>query len=213
MGKIKQGILGGFSGKVGNVIGTSWKGISVVKVMPQSVANPQTTAQVNQRNALSFAVAFATQILANFIKPCWDRFAQGMSGYNDFISSNIALFTSQVPSNPAALIASKGKLSTAESFTFSITSANNATFSHTNGIAGAYDQDSDTQFVMAFVEETGKAFAVNTGLNRTVLGPTVINNFNLDAEVGNTVHAYLVFRSADGTKVSPAAYDSFVVTA
>jgi hypothetical protein len=27
MGKINQGILGGFSGKVGNVVGGSWKGI------------------------------------------------------------------------------------------------------------------------------------------------------------------------------------------
>ena len=27
MGKIAQGILGGLSGKVGNVIGGSWKGI------------------------------------------------------------------------------------------------------------------------------------------------------------------------------------------
>ena len=27
MGTIKQGILGGFSGKVGYVIGSSWKGI------------------------------------------------------------------------------------------------------------------------------------------------------------------------------------------
>ena len=27
MGKISQGVLGGFSGKVGNVVGGTWKGI------------------------------------------------------------------------------------------------------------------------------------------------------------------------------------------
>ena len=31
MGKIKQGILGGFRGKVGTVIGASWNGISYMR--------------------------------------------------------------------------------------------------------------------------------------------------------------------------------------
>ena len=31
MGTIKQGILGGFSGKVGSVIGGIWKGISYMR--------------------------------------------------------------------------------------------------------------------------------------------------------------------------------------
>jgi hypothetical protein len=40
MGKINQGILGGFSGKVGNVVGGSWKGIEYMRVIPASIANP-----------------------------------------------------------------------------------------------------------------------------------------------------------------------------
>jgi hypothetical protein len=48
MGTIKQGILGGFSGKVGTVIGGSWKGISYMRSIPQSVKNPRTDGQVNQ---------------------------------------------------------------------------------------------------------------------------------------------------------------------
>lgn len=42
MGTIKQGILGGFSGKVGTVIGSSWKGISYMRSRAQSVKNPRT---------------------------------------------------------------------------------------------------------------------------------------------------------------------------
>ena len=49
MGKIAQGILGGLSGKVGNVIGGSWKGIDYIRIKPSSVANPRTVGQVNQR--------------------------------------------------------------------------------------------------------------------------------------------------------------------
>ena len=40
MGKIKQGILGGFKGKVGTVIGSSWNGIAYMKGQAQSVRNP-----------------------------------------------------------------------------------------------------------------------------------------------------------------------------
>ena len=50
MGKIKQGILGGFKGKVGTVIGASWNGIAYMKGLPQSQKDPKTAAQVAQRS-------------------------------------------------------------------------------------------------------------------------------------------------------------------
>ena len=50
MGKIKQGILGGFKGKVGTVIGSSWNGIAYMKGLPQSQKDPKTAAQLMQRN-------------------------------------------------------------------------------------------------------------------------------------------------------------------
>ena len=50
MGKISQGVLGGFSGKVGNVIGASWKGIDYMRIMPANVANPRTQGQIDQRS-------------------------------------------------------------------------------------------------------------------------------------------------------------------
>ena len=50
MGKIKQGILGGFKGKVGTVIGSSWNGIAYMKGQAQSVRNPKTPAQMIQRD-------------------------------------------------------------------------------------------------------------------------------------------------------------------
>ena len=49
MGKIGKGILGGVSGKVANVVGASWKGIDYLRAKPQSVANPRSVLQVNQR--------------------------------------------------------------------------------------------------------------------------------------------------------------------
>ena len=57
MGKIKKGILGGFSGKTGSVVGGSWKGIDYMRSLATSVANPKTSAQVTVRTNFSALVS------------------------------------------------------------------------------------------------------------------------------------------------------------
>src|SRR5690606_2654955 len=85
MGKISQGILGGFSGKVGNVIGATWKGISYIRIKPASVANPRTEGQVNQRNKFSATLAFLQPSLA-FIKAGYKFYASKRSAFNAAMS-------------------------------------------------------------------------------------------------------------------------------
>lgn len=92
MATIKQGILGAFSGKVGSVVGSSWKGIAIMKSRPASVANPKTAKQVLQRSKMTATVGFAKEILPEVIKPLNDRFVSRMSGYNSFIQMNIDCF-------------------------------------------------------------------------------------------------------------------------
>lgn len=95
MGIIKRGILGGFSGKVGNIVGTSWKGRAVIKAMPLSVANPKTTKQVNQRGAMTNCVVAAKEFLGNAIPAICSPFAGDISGYNLFVKRTIKAFDVQ----------------------------------------------------------------------------------------------------------------------
>lgn len=55
MGTINQGILGGFRGKVGNVVGFFWKGQAVMRSLAGSVANPRTASQMSNRFRFSVA--------------------------------------------------------------------------------------------------------------------------------------------------------------
>ena len=89
MAIIKRGILGGFSNKIGNVVGTSWKGISVMRSLPQSVHNPKTEAQVEQRTNFAVASKLGSQLLDAVIKPFWDKRAIRMSGYNLWLQKNL----------------------------------------------------------------------------------------------------------------------------
>jgi len=45
MGKVRQGILDGFVGKVGTVVGSFWKGKKVMRAYNEFVSNPNTQAQ------------------------------------------------------------------------------------------------------------------------------------------------------------------------
>ena len=85
MGKINQGILGGLSGKVGNVIGGSWKGIDYLRIKPSSVANPRTTGQVNQRNKFTVTLEFLKAVKP-FIKVGYKKLAIKKTEFNAAMS-------------------------------------------------------------------------------------------------------------------------------
>ena len=89
MAVIKRGILGGFSNKIGNVVGSSWKGIAVIKSLPLSVANPNTVKQQNVRTRFTNCVALAAIFVPLFVKKVWNRGAGQMSGFNAFVKMNI----------------------------------------------------------------------------------------------------------------------------
>ncbi|WP_412560608.1 DUF6266 family protein [Winogradskyella sp. MIT101101] len=85
MGKIAQGILGGLSGKVGNVIGGSWKGIDYIRIKPSSVANPRTVGQVNQRTKFTATLEFL-QAVKPFIKLGYKGLAVKKTEFNAAMS-------------------------------------------------------------------------------------------------------------------------------
>lgn len=62
MGRIKQGANGGFSGKAGSVIGSSWKGVEYIKGRPKKSNKPSTQGQIEQRAKFSVAVKFLKPI-------------------------------------------------------------------------------------------------------------------------------------------------------
>jgi hypothetical protein len=92
MGKIKQGILGGVSGTVGNVVGSSWKGINYLRIKAQHFKDAKSEGQVGQRVRFAACTALAKSIFDSIIRPVWDKKAKKMSGYNLFVKTNIGNF-------------------------------------------------------------------------------------------------------------------------
>lgn len=94
MGKISLGILDGVRGKVGNVVGSSWKGIDYIRAKADHRADPKTEAQVNQRTRFKAALELAQAMLSIVIRPIWNHQAGKMTGSNLFIKKNIGAFGS-----------------------------------------------------------------------------------------------------------------------
>ena len=82
MGKIKQGILGGFRGTVGTVVGSSWNGIAYMKGKPQSVRNPRTDAQLQQREFFKEVQALVTQLTDEQLASLFPSVTRGMTRRN-----------------------------------------------------------------------------------------------------------------------------------
>ena len=82
MGKIKQGILGGFKGKVGTVIGSSWNGIAYMRGLPQSTKDRKSAAQLVQRDFFREVQDLVGQLSYEQLVFLFPNSAKGMSRRN-----------------------------------------------------------------------------------------------------------------------------------
>lgn len=58
MATIKKGILGGFSGKVGTVVGANWRGKDIIRSLPKESQKEPSDKQLLQQAKFKLAVAF-----------------------------------------------------------------------------------------------------------------------------------------------------------
>lgn len=205
MGKIKRGILGGFSGKVANVVGSAWKGIAYMKSLPLSVANPKTAAQVAQRTKFANVTEFGSSILSAIIKPLWDRFASQMSGYNDFVRTNINLFEGTWADLPQDLVISKGKMAAPDLYEVLPTNTSLDVVINWSSAAGTGYQLASDKAYAVIVNETQGLVGVSSGvILRSVetLTVTMPGSFL----TGDVCRAYLAMLRDDGTIASDTGY-------
>ena len=202
MGVIKRGLLGGFSGKVANVVGSSWKGIAVIKSLPLSVANPKTAGQVTQRSYMSEIVSFAKEILVSMIKPLNDRFASGQSGYNLFVQRNIQTMAGDIQANFTDLVVSSGTLPplTGASITRSATN-NRVTIDYDDVDLGPNGLASDEIYAFFKNFNTGEVVSRVAQDTRGGSGSLQINSTE-GFTVADQIGVCIMTRRADGTQVS-----------
>src|SRR2546423_15651325 len=88
MGTISKGILGGFNGTVGTVIGGSWKGIDYMRSRPARRTNSPSPAPLEQQAKFATVINFLDSMVG-LIRITYNGFAVKMTAFNSAMSYHI----------------------------------------------------------------------------------------------------------------------------
>ena len=213
MGTIKQGILGGFSGKVGTVIGGTWKGISYMRGIAPGTSDAQTDAQLAQRAKFKAAMAFC-QPISQFLKIGWKNLAVKMTAMNaafqytikNAIQGTYPNFTIDYPN---ALVA-KGNLPPALNQVAASTVAGTVLFTWDDNSDEIGASPYDKNLLVVYNPEKNQAVTFSDLGERAdgTQSVTVPNSFS-----GDLVHCYIAFETLDGFEQSNSKYAGAVTVA
>lgn len=207
MAKLLQGILGGISGGVGNVVGGSWKGIAYIRTYPLSVSQPNTAAQLTQRSKMTEAVAFAKLFLVKIIKPLNDRFAVHMSGYNLFIQRNVALFDGLPAVYLPLVVFSEGSLTGVENLEAVGANADadvTVTWDDNSGTGTAVA--SDVAYIACYIDDASGPIYGASNASDLRSDATATVTLSANATTADIIYCYMSFRSANGFSVSNTSF-------
>lgn len=196
MGKIKQGILGALSGKVGSVVGSSWKGIHYLRAMPSSMTNPRTPGQQNTRKKMDLIVKFLRACIT-MIRIGFGGYAVRKSAYNAATSYNLRnAFNGSYPSlelDFSRVLVSMGTLQQPVNAVAEALEPGKVNLSWDNNSTEAYAHENDVALVLIYNPSRGTSVQVTNGGTRSE-GISVVN---VPAEwQGEQVHCYLAFQDS-----------------
>lgn len=217
MGVIKRGILGGFSNKIANVVGSSWKGIATMRSLPLSVANPRTTLQVSNRNSFTYFSKIGSALLGTVIQPLLNRDAKYMSGFNRFIKLNKDIYDRDGFQDWGSnAVISEGNISAGISTANATIGASAVSITAPTTLANPKDSMTDLMYGAVIVYPSNATNLVDAkayGAGGTVARSTGTISVPVPEIVaGYTYVIMLAYRSLDGTETSATAVQVVAVS-
>jgi len=205
MASITKGILGGFSGTVGTVIGGSWKGINYMRSIAASYTNANTQAQQEQRAKFKLGISFATTLTGLF-NLSFRNYAVKMSGYNNALS--YLLKNAIVGNFPdysidySQVLVSRGDLPNGMNPTAVSQPGSNTKFSWTNNSGVGRAKAGDKTILVLYCKNLKMAVYTTDTATRSE-GEAVLNASILKGEV---VQSFIGFISEDGKDIASSIY-------
>lgn len=202
MGKLQGGILGIMTGKVGGVVGSTWKDKNTLRSYRSSIAVNNTAKAVASKQVFALCVEKAIQINGIIGRDLWQRFEKSQSGYNALVAQFRSAYDESNLFRPELLILSKGKIEETPILSASINATTKDITITWDPATSGYQLPSDVPYVV--IMSTGfqvlKAYNGDDLLTRRSDGQILIPNFEHNGSYGKFV--YLMFRRNDGTMTS-----------
>ena len=205
MGIISKGILGGFSGTVGTVIGGTWKGISYMRSQPARRTSSPTEAQLEQQIKFALATRFVA-VFSGLFMLSFRNYAVKMTGTNNALSYLLKnAITGTYPDYSIDynnLLISRGDLPNALNPAAAPTGTSDITFTWTNNSGTGKAKGNDKAILVIYCPAL-KLGLYTTGSALRSAGTEV---YNATVFAGQQVQTYIGFISEDGRDVASSIY-------
>jgi hypothetical protein len=205
MARLEKGILDEFSGKVGKVVGSSWRGVPYMRSIGRKSSKALTPKQEVQQAKFKVASAFS-QSMSDLFTLGFKDYAIRMTGTN--YGQSLVLKQAIIGTHPDFKIAydrvlvSKGKLPNVEAPVVSSPKESTIQCSWKETDENGKEKPTDVAILVAYCQE----------LNRTVFKPGGTRDTG-SAELtvpskwkGKVVHTWLTFMSANGKLMATSVY-------
>ena len=213
MGKIKQGILGGFKGKVGTVIGASWNGIAYMRGLAQSVKNPKTAGQTTQRGFFRDILDIVGQFSKEQLAFLFPNTPSKMTRHNALVKqlTEFAAVDGDVKSVDLGNINSLGNAPTDDLPEVAIAAAGeNLTISWDG--ASAFRTEHGEEYPVIFIANVTKKKVYLVPSTATI-GTEGAQSFNVGlAAYGEAEDTFSGFMLATGKKIALVGFGTMIVT-
>lgn len=210
MGTYSKGILGPFSGRIGTVVGSNWKGIDYMRSLPKRSSKTPSDAQMEQRVRLTIAVNFLKPI-SKLIGLGFNKVAGKNTGFNVATSQVVKeAISGTYPDyviDYAKVLISRGDLT--GPWNAAVLAAPGAVaFSWTNNTGSGNAAKTDKAVVLVYNELKGQFVYDMSAATRSA---ALLNLPVPESFVGDTVHTWMAFVSEDGKSVATSIYLGSVV--
>lgn len=204
MAIFEKGILGGFSGKVGPIVGTTWKGRDVIRSRASRRKTDSSVAQIDQQLKFSTGLTFL-QPMTDLVGVTFRGYAKDQTAFNSALSytlkNAIGGKTPDYVINYKAALVSRGTLPNATSPAATVTDKTvYFTWVDNSGIGNA--ASTDNAVLVVYCKELKTAICNWAGPQRSE-GAASVDVTRLS---GQTVETWIGFISANGKEVADSIY-------
>jgi len=206
MATYQKGILGVFTGKVGTVIGSNWKGIDYMRSLPKKSKKVATQKQLDQRYKFALINSFFKPI-STLIEMGFQKVSGNLTAMNAAISYHlkeaIAGTAPDFEIDFAKVIFSRGELLGPWLPTATAGAVAEINYAWTDNSGPSYAEVDDQVALLVYNEST-KEFVF---LQNAAMRADATTSLTLPATFsGATVHCWMAYFAQDGERVSTSIY-------
>lgn len=210
MARHGKGILGDFSGKVGTVVGSSWKGISYMRSLPTKRKNKKGT-ETQQIQQAKFGMSIRlVKALGSLLSISYQE-TPGKTVKNVALSQVLAQAVGgtypDLVIDYSQVQVAKGSLKKADNPSIEVPAAGTLRFNWSNAATLGNASATDKAILVAYCPETGDTvYSADLYARSQGTGTLDVSFFS-----GKQVHTWISFRSADGVKTADSTFTGTIL--